>query len=434
VTGVQTCALPICAAINYALEIASETATYDGAGDEFKAFISAPIRVPGGVIGFTETIVLRTNAQLWGGGMVNSFFQRIGGTGHAFATQDFAALEAAPSGSTLLPGCIGLRDLMIVDGTLADYAAGPGSTGYGLAMHAYNVMLQNVKVYAPKREKGIYQGAVDRPQLVTNLELASLTQTPFMISEDVVDAIWAVRCGGDGITWASNDAHLGRMWAVTNKTVGVRLLSNSLQAAYIHSYANEEWNVILDGPAHCIGQIEARDGQRGGIWFKFNEAHVGYLRVGNNLRSIATADPAIPPEELCDVRISSRDIVISDGIVRVSKGQVGVRFDGSYLNNDINLLVRPGELTGDDAGKGIGVGQCHVGKTRQSRKYCEGQLVLPPGIHHLAQRSAAIIASVASGYIALNSTSQDKAMASQTKALFSREVPRVMKPTFACTS
>ncbi len=44
------------------------------------------------------------------------------------------------------------------------------------------------------------------------------------------------------------------------------------------------------------------------------------------------------------------------------------------------------------------------------------------------------IASVAPGYIALKRTSQDKAMASQTKALFSREVPRVMNPTFACTS
>jgi hypothetical protein len=62
-----------------------------------------------------------------------------------------------------------------------------------------------------------------------------------------------------------------------------------------------------------------------------------------------------------------------------------------------------------------------------SLKRRERAALAPPQSH-------SSITSVASGYIALKKTSQARAMASQTKALVSREVPSVMKPTSACTS
>lgn len=339
------------AAINYALLIASQTARYTTDPDGFRTYLSAPILVPAGQIGFTETIVLQPNAQLWGSGMGNTMFRRVAGTSHAFATKDFAALEAEPSGATLIPGSIGLRDLTIVDGVLADFDAAAG-TGYGLAMHAYNVMLNNLQVYAPKREKGIYQGQTVRAQILDNTSLLALSQSPFLIEEDFCDIVIAKRANGDGFTWGSNDAHLGRIWAVTNKGAGAVMKANSLHVQYIHAYSNHDWNIIFDGPMQKVAALEARDGRKGGVWFKFDNISVGDMRVGNNLRGLGVDTIAV--EEQCDVRISNREINIKEGTVTVSAGKVGVRYDTSHESTDVNLQVRAPE-SGDFTGQGVAV-------------------------------------------------------------------------------
>lgn len=64
---------------------------------------------------------------------------------------------------------------------------------------------------------------------------------------------------------------------------------------------------------------------------------------------------------------------------------------------------------------------------KSSLKRSERAALAPPQSHSNTS-------SVALGYIARNSIVQAKAMASQTKAPVSREVPSVMKPTLARTS
>ena len=342
------------AAINAALLVASGCATYTDIGDPFKAAASAPLHLPSGKIGFTETLVLQPYVHLIGGGHNNSILHRIGGTGHSLQSVNFDALEADPLAAALPPG-IGLQGLTVMDGAYTD---GP-STGYGVALHGFARQINDVVVFCPKREKGLYvAGSREASAAVSGIS----SLYPWRVVEDVLDQVWAVRNGGDGITLKTNDMHFGRIWSAVNRGRGVVLSGNSMHGDYLHAYSNYLWNAYINGPEISITELEVRDGLEGGAALLANDIYIGKLRANNNKRFLDgawTHTPTIGYADQPDLLIANRNIGIKNADITVSRGGVGILYDntltGSVISHtDISAWL-DAPSSGTYVGKGVGV-------------------------------------------------------------------------------